>query len=114
MPRMVLRHLSGSRSQETDILELENETEVVIGPAGAALVRVHPPRDTLSGQWRARIIPVEGRRRRFVLLNLHSEEGVFVNHRPVSDAVLLRPGDVIQLGEGGAELEFSLEDESPP
>ena len=114
MPRVVLRHLSGSRSLETETLELENETEVVIGPAGAALVRLQQPRDTLPGQWRARIIPVEGRSRRFVLVNLRSDEGVLVNHRPVSDAVLLRPGDVIQLGEGGAELEFNLADEPPP
>jgi len=109
MIRVVLRHLNGARAAQADVLDIDAQTEVVIGPAGAATARVASPREDPGGRWQARLIPVEGNGRRFVLVDLQSAEGVFVNHKRVVDAVLLRPGDIIQLGEQGAEIEFKIE-----
>ena len=78
-------------------------------PAGAVTAKVASPREDPGGRWRARLIPVEGNGRRFVLVDLESPEGVFVNHKRVVDAVLLRPGDIIQLGAQGAEIELKIE-----
>jgi serine protease Do len=109
MVRVVLRHLTGARAAEADVLDIDAASEVVLGPDGALRVQLDPPRGDPLGRWQARIIPVEGNLRRFVLVDLGSKAGIFVNHRRVADAVLLRPGDVIQLGEQGAEIEFRIE-----
>lgn len=52
---------------------------------------------------------MEGNGRRFVLVDLESPEGIYVNHKRVVDAVLLRPSDIIQLSPHGAEIEFKIE-----
>jgi hypothetical protein len=109
MVRVVLRHLNGARSAQADVLDIDAQTEVVLGPAGAATVQVASSPGDLGDRPRARLIPVEGNGRRFVLVDLESPEGIYVNHKRVVDAVLLRPGDIIQLGEGGAEIEFGIE-----
>jgi len=110
MVRVVLRHLNGARSAQADVLNVDTQTEVVLGPAGAAAtVQVASPREDPGGRWQARLIPVEGNGRRFVLVDLESPDGVYVNHKRVVDAVLLRPGDIIQLGAQGAEIEFKIE-----
>jgi len=109
MVRVVLRHLNGARSAQADVLDIDAQSEVVLGPAGATTVQVASSAAELADRPRARLIPVEGNGRRFVLVDLESPEGVYVNHKRVVDAVLLRPGDVIQLGEAGAEIEFRIE-----
>jgi hypothetical protein len=113
MVRVVLKHLNGPRAAQADVLEIDMRNEVVLGQSGAALLRVASPGGDPGGSWQARIIPVEGSGQRFVLVDLNSPAGIYVNKKRVADAVLLRPGDIIQLGEQGAELEFRLEAQAP-
>jgi len=108
MVRLVLRHLTGARSNEADVLDLDANSEVVLSREGAVLAHLDSPGGE-PRRWQARIIAVEGNLQRFVLVDLGSREGIFVNHRRVPDALLLRPGDVIQVGEHGPEIEFRIE-----
>jgi len=44
----------------------------------------------------------------FKLTDLNSRNGTFVNRQRITGSVALRPGDIIQLGPGGPEVEFTL------
>lgn len=90
MVRIVLTHLTGPRANEAEVIDVDTHAEGVLGSV-------------------ARIIMIEGVNRRFVLVDLGGKEGIFVNRRRIKDAVLLRPGDVLRLGENGPELEFRIE-----
>ena len=110
MVRVVLTVRTGPRAPQAQILDLEPRAEVIMGETGAAAVQLAPEADPPVGAWKARIIRVEGKTRRFVLVDLGSPGGVFVNHRRIKDAVLLRAGDIIQLGQHGPEIEFRAEE----
>ena len=107
--RIILTHLSGPRANEAEVMDVDSHAEVVMGPAGVSVVRLDPQSERPVGPWHARIIMVEGVTRRFVLVDLGGKAGIYVNGRRIKDAVLLRPGDVLRLGEQGAELEFRVE-----
>ena len=107
--RVILKHLTGSRSPEVDVFPLGAQSELMLGPSGAVTIRFLPLLDERAGQWFARIVPVEGTPGRFVLVDLNGASGLWVNGRRVTDAQLLRPGDVLQVGEEGPRIEFQVE-----
>lgn len=106
---VILKHLSGKRASEVDVLPLGAQSELMLGADGDVTIRFLPLLDERAGTWLARIIPVEGTPGRFVLVDLQEATGLWVNSRRVSDAVLLRPGDVMQLGADGPRIEFQVE-----
>ncbi len=110
MIRVILKHLTGARAPEVDVVSLSAHTELILGSGGSAAVRYDPRLDERLGKWHASIIPVEGLSGRYVLVDLDSRNGTFVNGRKVADAVVIRPGDILQLGEGGPEIEFQVEE----
>lgn len=108
MIEVIFRHLSGSRATEVDTVVLGAHRELILGRALSAAVRFHPRRDSCVGRHHARLIPVEGPPAAFLLVDLCSRNGTFLNGRRIHDETPLVPGDVVQLGEGGPEVEFQV------
>jgi pSer/pThr/pTyr-binding forkhead associated (FHA) protein len=106
--RIVLRHLSGSRATETDVIAVGAHRELILGRASSAAVRFDPHRDPDVGRQHARLEHGEGSCE-FRIADLRSRNGTWVNGVRVRESVMLRTGDVIRLGPGGPELEFLLE-----
>jgi S1-C subfamily serine protease len=113
MDRLVFRHLSGSRTHQVDELPLAGTTDVLIGRDPAATIKFDPERDDLVGRQHARIVRDPADPYKFTVTDLNSRNGTFVNRQRVTGAVVLSPGDVIQLGPGGPELQFDI-DPLPP
>lgn len=109
MERLILRHLKGSKSGTTDEFPLDSVTELTLGRDPIAQVRFDPDKDDLVGRQHARISRDANDPVRFTLTDLESRNGTFLNRTRVSGTVALAPGDVIQLGAGGPELQFELE-----
>ena len=107
MTQLVFRHLSGTRASEIDIVDLGAHRELILGRATSAAVRFDPRRDRAVGRYHARIVPEQ--ESRFVLADLASANGTFVNGRRVEQPVTLHAGDVIQLGEAGPRVEVLIE-----
>jgi serine protease Do len=107
--QIVLRHLTGRRVGEVEKFPLGNYRDVVLGRAGAAMVCLDPDRRDEVSRWHARIIPVLGEPMRFLLVDLDPRQGTFVNGLRIPEAVPLRSGDVIRLGQPGPEAEFRTE-----
>lgn len=109
MERVVLRHLKGSKASQLEEFPLDGFAELIIGRDPSAGVRFDPDKDDLVGRQHARIARDATEPHRFILTDLNSRNGTFLNKMRVVGDRPLQPGDVIQLGAGGPELQFDLD-----
>ncbi|HEY0930146.1 MAG TPA: trypsin-like peptidase domain-containing protein [Gemmatimonas sp.] len=109
MERVVLRHLKGSKASQLEEFPLEQFAELTIGRDPSAGIRFDPDKDDLVGRQHARIARDPKDPYRFTLTDLNSRNGTFLNKLRVVGDRPLQPGDVIQLGAGGPELQFDID-----
>lgn len=109
MERVVLRHLKGSKASQLDEFPLEQFAELTLGRDPTSGVRFDPEKDDLVGRQHARITRDPKEPYRFILSDLNSRNGTFLNKQRVTGDRPLQPGDVIQLGAGGPELQFDID-----
>ena len=112
--RMIVRHLSGARATEVDVVTIGAHRELILGRALSAAVRFDARRDGAVGRQHARISCDEQLPTRFSLVDLGSRNGTYVNGLRVAEAVLLQRGDVVRLGASGPEIQLDWEMQSPP
>jgi len=113
MQRVVLRHISGSRAGQVDEFALDDFREALIGRSPVAAVRYEPDQDDLVGREHARLVRDADDPDRFTIVDLDSRNGVYLNKQRVLGGATVLPGDVLQLGPGGPEFEFTI-GEPPP
>lgn len=109
MERIVLRHLSGSKSNQVEEYPLSHVKELTLGRDPSANIRYDPDRDDLVGRQHARISQDPSDPSKFNITDLNSRNGTFVNKQRISGTVRLNPGDLVQFGPGGPEFQFDLE-----
>jgi S1-C subfamily serine protease len=109
MERVILRHLKGSKASQLEEFPLQGFAELVFGRDPASSVRFDPERDDLVGRQHARITRDATDPQRFKLVDLNSRNGTFLNKLRVVGEMPIQPGDVIQLGAGGPEIQFDLD-----
>jgi serine protease Do len=107
--RLIVRHLSGARATEVDVVPLGAHRELILGRALSAAIRFHPERDTRVGRYHARIVPRTDGRVGFAIVDLGTRNGTFVNGQKVEGVVDLCPGDIVQLGDAGPQIEIVFE-----
>ncbi|MGH7712202.1 MAG: FHA domain-containing protein, partial [Gemmatimonadaceae bacterium] len=69
--------------------------------------------DDLVGRQHARLARDPNDKYRFSVTDLNSRNGTYVNKKRVIGQMWLAPGDVLQLGAGGPEIQFDI-DPLPP
>jgi pSer/pThr/pTyr-binding forkhead associated (FHA) protein len=106
---LIFRHLSGARATQVDIVPLGAHQELILGRAPSAAVRFDLRRDVVVGRHHARLVPVPGKPGEFLLVDLRSRNGTFLNGCLVIGQAAVKPGDVVQLGAGGPEVEIQLD-----
>lgn len=109
MERVILRHLKGSKASQIEEFPLQEFVQLTIGRDPASGIRFDPEKDDLVGRQHARIMRDSGEPYRFTLQDLNSRNGTFLNKLRVVGEMPLQPGDVIQLGAGGPELQFDID-----
>src|SRR5215213_7774006 len=109
MSRIVLRHLSGSKANQVEEFPLSHVKELVFGRDPSATVKYDPDRDDLVGRQHAKITQDPNDPSQFIVTDLNSRNGTFLNRQRVTGAVRVNPGDVVQLGPGGPEFVFEVE-----
>lgn len=109
MERMLIKHRSGSKANQVEEFSLKHHDELVFGRDLTATVKYDPDRDDLVGRQHARISrdPVDPSV--FLLTDLSSTNGTFLNGEKVSRQVRVNPGDRVQFGPGGPEFVFDIE-----
>ncbi|HXG66187.1 MAG TPA: trypsin-like peptidase domain-containing protein [Blastocatellia bacterium] len=109
MERIVVRHISGSKARQVEEFPLVQFRELTFGRDPSSTVRYDPDRDDLVGRQHARLMVDPQNPSQFLILDLNSRNGTFVNRQRVVGASRVMPGDLVQFGPGGPEFEFDVE-----
>ena len=109
MKNLILRHLSGSKANQVQEFPLDTTPELTFGRDERAQVQYDPARDDLVSRQHAKIKPDPQNAGGWILEDLGSRNGTFLNKSRVSGQVAIAPGDVVQFGPGGPEFQFDLD-----
>ncbi len=109
MERIVLRHLSGSKANQVEEFPLAHFRELMFGRDPSASVKYDPNVDDLVGRQHAKITQDPSDPNQFVINDLNSRNGTFVNRQRIGGSARISPGDMVQFGAGGPEFQFDVE-----
>lgn len=109
MERIVLRHLSGSKANLVEEFPLSHFKQLSIGRDIGCDVKYDPDRDDLVGRVHARVERDPSDPSQFLVSDLNSRNGTFINTRRISGSERIKHGDVVQFGPGGPKFRFELE-----
>lgn len=109
MERMIIKHLSGSKANQVEEFALRHHSNLIFGRESSATVKYDPDRDDLVGREHAKIELDPQNQNAFIITDLNSRNGTFVNNRRISESVKLSPGDEVQFGPGGPKFQFDVE-----
>jgi serine protease Do len=109
MEKVILRHLKGSKATQIEEYPLEQFSELVFGRDPSSSVRFDPDKDDLVGRQHARISRDPNDKYKFAVHDMNSRNGTYVNKKRVTGQMWLTPGDVVQLGAGGPEIQFDID-----
>lgn len=106
-PKIVIRHLSGAKSPQTETFSLTDNPVIVLGRQKGATVEFDADRDDTVSRLHAQIRVSEGGRT-FLLSDCGSTHGTFLNGEKVTQEVELAPGDEIELSRS-VKIVFDLD-----
>jgi serine protease Do len=109
MEHIQIRHQSGSMANQTERFSLVGFTEITFGRDDLAQVKYDPNRDDLVSRQHARLSRDKDNPAVFILTDLDSRNGTFVNKKRIKGEVRINHGDRIQFGSGGPEFIFELD-----
>jgi serine protease Do len=110
--RIVVRHLSGSKTNQVEEFPVKLVKEVTFGREPSCEVKYDAERDDLVSRQHLKIAPDAANPGQFTVSDLSSRNGTFVNKRRIYGSSAIAPGDVVQLGPGGPEFQFDVEPKS--
>ncbi|MGH6635957.1 MAG: FHA domain-containing protein [Gammaproteobacteria bacterium] len=113
MDRILIKHISGSRANQIDVFLTQENKEIRLGRDLCAEVKFDPDRDDQVSRMHARISQDQADKTLFTVTDLESRNGTFINKTKILGKARLYPGDRVQLGAGGPEVEFDV-DPRPP
>ena len=109
MERVVIKHLSGSKANQEASFPLEQIKEISFGRDAASTVAYDAERDDAVSRNHAKIMRDPASPMGFVLTDLGSRNGVFVNQSRIAGSTALHHGDIVQLGAGGPQFSFQID-----
>ena len=106
--KIIIRFRNRSRKEQTVEFPTPLAGAIRFGREAVCEVAFDPDQEDMVSRQHARIEADAGEEAAFKLTDLDSRNGTFVNRQRITGTVILRPGDIIQFGAGGPELEFDL------
>lgn len=112
IPRILIRHLAGSKANRIEQFQLDGAHELIIGRGPAANVMFDAELDDTVSRRHAIIKIMRNDRLSFRIADLGSSNGVRVNGRSVQAEQDLLPDDIVELSPGGPAFRIAVEPES--
>jgi len=107
--KVLLRFRNASKAGTTSEFPVNQYRTISIGRDPSCEVMFDSDKDDLVSRLHSKITIEAGNPPSFVITDFGSRNGTFVNRQRIGSATKLAPGDVIQLGPGGPEIEFDLD-----
>jgi FHA domain len=109
MQRILIRHISGTRANQVDEFQAEGLKEIFAGRDESTSIRFDPDREDLVSRNHVKIYADAGSPNSYLISDLQSRNGTFLNRQRVSAPSRIQHGDVVQLGAGGPEFRFEVD-----
>lgn len=115
MQKIIIKHVTGSKSNQTDVFELPIE-EIVFGRSSDCQVAFDAEKDAYVSTRHCKITVQN--KNQFLLTDLNSSNGTFVNNVKITSPKQLEANDEVQLGksdkdEGSVKFTFNLDPATP-
>ena len=109
-PRIVIRHLSGSKANQIDQFDVTSVKEITLGRDPGSTIAYDMQRDDEVSRRHA-VIRVHNQEDRyyFRLADLNSSNGTMLNGEQIGDECELHPEDSVELGAGGPKFIFDMQ-----
>jgi len=107
--KIVIRHTSGSKANSVQEFPWDGREEIKLGRDPASDVVYDSPRDDMVSRFHAAIRASADGQGGFVIEDLNSRNGTFLNKQKVEGRAEILPDDVVSLGAGGPSLTFDLQ-----
>ena len=107
--RVEIKRKSASKGAQVEEYPLQLLKELTIGRDTSCDVKYDPDQEDLVSRRHAKIVVEDSEKCSFLISDLGSRNGTFVNKQRIFGPVHLAPGDMVQLGAGGPEFEFDLD-----
>lgn len=109
MERIIIKHLSGSKANQIEEFSLKHHNQIIFGRESTSTVRYDPDRDDLVGRQHAKLQQDQSDPNNFIITDLQSRNGTFVNNNRITAPTRLMFGDVVQFGPDGPKFIFDVE-----
>lgn len=109
MERVIIRFLTGSKRGQTEIYPVARFQGLSLGRDPACDVRFDPQRDELVSRHHAGIEWDHSIPRMYVLTDLLSSNGTYLNGQRVVEPTAIKDGDVIEFGRNGPSICIGFE-----
>jgi S1-C subfamily serine protease/pSer/pThr/pTyr-binding forkhead associated (FHA) protein len=109
MERMIIKHLTGSKANQVEEFAIKHHSELSFGRDPSTVVQFDADIDDLVGREHAKIERDPANAEGFLLTDLNSRNGTFLNDKKISGTVKVQPGDSVQFGPGGPKFQFDVE-----
>ncbi len=106
---MIIKHLSGSKANQVEEFALRHHSSLIFGRESSATVKYDPDRDDLVGREHARIELDPNDQNAFLITDLNSRNGTFINNRSITGTAKISPGDEVRFGPNGPSFQFDVE-----
>jgi serine protease Do len=109
MERIIIKHLSGSKANQVEEFALKHHNELIFGREATSTIQYDPDRDDLVGRQHAKIELNPNDPNSFLISDLQSRNGTFVNNNKITSPAALNFGDIVQFGPDGPKFQFDVE-----
>jgi serine protease Do len=111
--QIVIRHLSGAKINKIDQFRLGSVDEISFGRDVSSAVSYDSPKDDIVSRKHAVLRIKNADPPAFVLEDLKSSNGTFVNGNKITGEVELLPDDLVEFGSGGPKFSFDVQPRPP-
>jgi pSer/pThr/pTyr-binding forkhead associated (FHA) protein len=105
---LIIKHIKGSKIGQINTFPTKDFREITIGREPMSIIKFDSDRDDLVSNKHAKIYLEPGPTTKFILVDLNSRNGTYLNNQRVIDRMPIKTGDKIRLGSTGPEFEVNI------